>query len=144
MANHVFKSFFENLMKNEIDLDDDTIKCALLTNAYVHSNNHNAYDDISSYEVVADPVGPPPNGYTTGGNTVANIDIADGVLDADDVSWPSSYITAAYAVLYKDSGTPSTSYLIALFDLGGDKTTSGTTFTISWHANGILTFNQSA
>ena len=61
-------------------------------------------------------------------------------LDAADVVWSSSTITARYVVLYKDTGTSATSQLIAYFDLGADVSSTAGAFTITWDATGVLTF----
>jgi hypothetical protein len=60
------------------------------------------------------------------------------VFDADDVVWTSSTITARGAVLYKDTGTPSTSPLICYIDFGSNKSSNGADFTIQWSSSGIL------
>ena len=55
-------------------------------------------------------------------------------LDADDVTWSNSTITAAYAVVYDaDSGK-----LICLIDFDGEEESSDGDFTIEWHADGIF------
>jgi hypothetical protein len=85
------------------------------------------------------------SGYTTGGVSLANktvtYDSANNrvELDADDASWTfSASKTARYAVVYKDTGTSSTSPLIGYVDFGADQTSSGT-FTITWSATeGVL------
>jgi len=125
-------------MDGSIDLDTDTIKVALVTSSYSpDKDNHDFFDDVQSYEVSGD-------GYTAGGATLNNKSVTQdntndrGVLDADDVTWSNSTITARGAVLYKDTGDPSTSPLICYFDFGEDKSSSDGDFTIQWSADGIL------
>lgn len=131
----------KNLMNGNIDLDTDTIKVMLLTSS--HSNDADSQefiDDVSANEVSGD-------GYTAGGATLANKAVTqdntddEGVFDADDVSWAASSITARYAVIYKDTGTPATSPIIAIIDFGEDKVSSSGTFTITWASEGILNLN---
>jgi hypothetical protein len=131
----------KNLMNGGIDLDTDTIKVMLLTST--HSNNADTQefiDDVSANEVSG-------AGYNAGGATLANKTVTqdntddEGVFDADDVSWAASSITARYAVIYKDTGTASTSPIIAIIDFGEDKVSSSGTFTITWAAEGILNLN---
>jgi hypothetical protein len=45
---------------------------------------------------------------------------------------------AAFAVVYKDTGTPSTSPLVGYLDFGGDQTVSSGTFTIVFDATGVF------
>ena len=95
-----------------------------------------ANGDISYYEVT-------DTGYTAEGEALASKTLSYSTLvttfDAADVTWASSSITARYAVLYQDSGTESTSILLAYVDFGEDKVSSSGDFKVIWHANGILT-----
>jgi hypothetical protein len=83
-------------------------------------------------------------GYTAGGATLASLVTAvDTVNDraswsAANASWSSSTITARGAVVYKSTGTSSTSPLLCYFDFTTDQVSSAGTFTISWNANGLL------
>lgn len=128
-------------MNGSIDMDTDTLKLALLTSGYTaNADTHDNFDDVSASEVSG-------TGYTAGGQALTNkavtVDTADdeGVFDADDVTWANSTITARYAVLYKDTGTPSTSKLIALYDFGSDKISSAGNFTFQANAEGYVNLN---
>lgn len=128
-------------MDGSIDLDTDTIKVALVTSSYTPDQDaHEDYADITN-EVANG------NGYTTGGETLANaavtIDDTDneGVFDADDVTWSASTITARGAIVYKDSGVAGTSWFICYLDFGSDQSSSSGDFTIQWNAEGILNLN---
>lgn len=59
-------------------------------------------------------------------------------FDAADAAWTSSTITARYGVLYKSTGTASTSALIGIFDFGGNISSTSGTFTIQFHSSGIF------
>lgn len=127
-------------MDGSIDLDTDTIKVMLVTSSYTPDQDvHDFKDDITN-EVSG-------TGYTAGGTALANKAVTadntdnEGVFDADDVTWASSTITARGAVIYKDTGTPSTSPIICYIDFGSDKSSSAGNFTISWNAEGILNLN---
>ena len=137
MANVVYNSFKKSIMDGSIDLDTDTIKVALVTSSYtVSQDNHDFFNDITN-EVVG-------TGYTAGGATLANKAVTqdntddEGVFDADNVTWASSTITARGAVVYKSTGTASTSPLICFFDFSTDKTSTAGDFTIQWNAEGIV------
>ncbi|MFC3986463.1 hypothetical protein [Streptosporangium jomthongense] len=100
-------------------------------------------------------------GGTSGGSaptwpTVIGTTVTDGgvtwvcqgtgvlVVDAADPSWTTSSggtLAASHAVFYKDTGTTSTSPVIALWDLGGTATaTNGGAFTMTLDSGeGLLT-----
>lgn len=140
MADVIYNSFKKKIMDGSIDLDTDTIKVALVTSSYTPDQDvHDFFDDITN-EVSG-------TGYTAGGASLANKAVTadntdnEGVFDADDVSWTTSTITARGAVLYKSTGTASTSALICYIDFGADKISTAGTFTISWNSEGILNLN---
>jgi hypothetical protein len=141
MASVIYNSFKRDIMNGSIDLDTDTIKCALVTSSYTPDQDaHDNYDDITN-EVANG------NGYTTGGQALANKAVTadntdnEGVFDADDVTWSASTITARGAVLYKDTGTPSSSKLICYVDFLADYSSNNGNFTIQWASEGILNLN---
>lgn len=140
MADIIFNNFKKLIMNGSIDLDTDTIKVALVTSSYTpDQDTHDFFDDVTN-EVVG-------TGYTAGGAALANKTVTadntdnEGVFDADDVSWTTSTITARAAVLYKSTGTASTSALICYIDFGANKISTAGTFTIAWNAEGILNLN---
>ena len=140
MADVIYNSFKKKIMDGSIDLDTDTIKVALVTSTYTpDQDTHDFFDDVTN-EVVG-------TGYTAGGASLANKAVTadntdnEGVFDADDVAWTTSTITARGAVIYKSTGTASTSPLICYLDFGSDKISTAGTFTISWNAEGILNLN---
>jgi hypothetical protein len=139
MSNVVYNALKVGLINGDINLGSDTLKIALVASAYVPDiDAHTAYDDVTNEM-------PATGGYTTGGQTLSGVtvltDLANdrAALDADDVTWTTSTITAARgAVIYKDTGTPATSTLICYIDFATDKSSSGGDFTIAWDATGIL------
>lgn len=127
-------------MNGGIDLDTDTIKVALVTSSYTPDiDAHDNFDDITN-EVSG-------TGYTAGGATLGSVTVTvdntdnEGVFDAADTSWASSTITARGAVIYKSTGTASTSKLICYVDFGSDVTSTSSTFQITWNSEGILNLN---
>ena len=140
MANQVYNSFKKNSMVGAINLSADTIKVALVTSAYVVDiDAHQFYSDITGEVVGA--------GYTTSGATLSGVTVTTdlsndrSVFDASGVTWASSTITAAGAVIYKVNGTPATSPLIGFIDFGGSKSSSNGDFVIQWNTDGILTLS---
>lgn len=137
MADVIFNAFKRRIMDGSIDLDTDTIKVALVTSAYTPDQDaHDFFDDVTN-EVSG-------TGYSAGGATLANKAVTadntdnEGVFDADDASWSTSTITARAAVVYKSTGTASTSNLICYIDFGSDKISTAGTFTIAWNSEGIV------
>ena len=139
MPSKLYGQFLQQALNKEIDWDTDTIKVALLSNAYTPDQDaHNYFDDVVANEVTG-------TGYTQGGITLANktntYNSATNVivLDADDVTWSSSTITARYAVVYDASpATNATRPLIGYVDFGSDQSSSNGNFTITWDATGIV------
>lgn len=140
MADVIYNNFKKLIMNGGIDLDTDTIKVALVTSSYTpDQDTHDFFDDVTN-EVSG-------TGYTAGGASLANKAVTadntdnEGVFDADDVSWTTATITARAAVVYKSTGTASTSALICYVDFGSDKVSTAGTFTIAWNSEGILNLN---
>lgn len=131
---------FQSAFNKEIDFNSDTIKVMLLANTYAPAQDTHRYlSDVIANEVTG-------TGYTAGGATLAtpSMSYTAGTnvfaLDGADVSWSSSTITAAYAVVYDDTpATNATKPLICYIDFAGDISSSGGTFSITWDAAGIAT-----
>jgi len=140
MADIVYNNFKKNIMNGNIDLDTDDIKVALVTSSY--TPNQDTHEDFA--DITGESTG---TGYTAGGETIANTTVTtdtgddEGVFNGDDVTWASSTVTARGAVIYKDSGTPATSWLIGYLDFTTDQSSSSGDFTIQWSAEGILNLN---
>lgn len=140
MADVIYNSFKMKIMDGSIDLDTDTIKVALVTSAYTpNQDTHDFFDDVTN-EVSG-------TGYTAGGASLASKAVTtdttdnEGVFDAADVVWSTATVTARGAVIYKSTGTASTSALICYLDFGSDQSSSAADFTIAWNAEGIVNLN---
>ena len=123
---------------NRVDFVGDTIKVALTTSTYTpNQDTHDFFDDITN-EL------PTAGGYTAGGAALAGKTLTYDTgtnevrLDANDSSWTSATFTARYAIVYKDTGTASTSPLMGYIDFGGDQSVSSGTFSIVYDATGVL------
>ena len=125
-------------LNKEVDWDTDTINVMLCTSSYTPDQDANIYKSSVTNEVTG-------TGYTAGGATLSGKTITYAgatntiTLDADDVTWSSSSITARYAVIYDATGTDSTSALLGYVDFGEDQTSLAGNFTITWDALGIFT-----
>lgn len=124
-----------------IDFDSDTIKVALLTNAYTpNQNTHDFLDDVIANETSG-------TGYTAGGATLGSCTITTSTttttLDAADAAWTGGSFTYRYAIVYDATpATNATRPLIAYVDAGADQVVSGN-HSIVWNASGICTFTVS-
>lgn len=139
MASKLYGPVIAKAFNKEIDLDSDTIKVALLTNAYApNQDTHDYFDDVASFEVSG-------AGYTAGGVTLTgktvNYDAASNtfIFDADDVVIANSTLTARYAVIYDATpGTNATRPLVGYVDFVSDQSSTAGNFTITWDASGIV------
>jgi hypothetical protein len=124
-------------LNKEINWSSDTIKVMLCTSSYVPDQDAHVYKDVS---VTSEVTG---TGYVAGGTALASktntYTAATNIiaLDAADVTWAASTITARYAVIYDDSPA-SNKPLLAYVDFGADQSSNNGNFTITWDANGIL------
>ena len=131
MASGIYNRFKANLMNKEVDMEGDTINVALYDN--VHAFTATDTDYTTDNELAT------AGGYTQGGQALDNKSVTEAATtkwDADDESWTSASFTAYHAVIYDTSVTND---LICSIDFGGAQTVSAGTFTIQWHASGIIT-----
>lgn len=135
MASGIFQSYANILLGTgtRVDCDTDTLAVCLIDSADVtiSRTTHDNYDDISVGTIVTQNVDSPT--------------ISAGVLDFADEAWLTvSGDTGEQVVLYKNTGTPSTSPLMVLWDAGGftsgmPVTPNGGTITFSPSASGAFT-----
>lgn len=125
MANALYDAGREAFLNGDIDWSSDDIRVILVdTNDYtVNLATHNALDDIDAGARVA------VSGALTGKSSTA------GVADAADVTFSSVTGDVSEAlVIYKHTGTESTSLLIAYIDTatGLPVTPNGGNISIAW------------
>ena len=123
MANQLYGKGREAFLNKDIDMLADNIKCVLVDlGTYTASiDAHDFHDDLSG--IVA-----------TSGN-LASKTTTLGVFDAADVTFSSvTGVTVEAIVIYRDSGTSSTSELIAYIDTatGLPVTPNGGDISITW------------
>ncbi len=125
MANALYGKGREAFADKRIDWDTDTIKVVLIdTGVYTVSiDTHDFIDDITGIVGTAETL-------TSTTNVLGTCDAADVVFTA------VSGATVEALVIYRDSGTPGTSELIAYIDtdVGGPISVipNGTNITITW------------
>jgi hypothetical protein len=133
MASGIYERFKANLMNKIVDLEADTIQVALMDNVHAFSATDNVWTDVSANEISG-------TGYTANGVVLASATVTQGAttkFDGNDSAWTTATFTAYHAVLWDN--TVATDDLICSFDFGGAKTVTAGTFTVQWHANGIIT-----
>ncbi len=123
-----------------IDCLSDSIKIALFTSAHAPDQDADIYYDGSNGMTEVSAAG----GYATGGTALASKTLDYTALtnviklDAADVTWPNSTITARYAEIYDD--TPASNKpLLVYIDFGDDVVSTNGNFTITFDAAGIAT-----
>jgi hypothetical protein len=120
-----------------IDLDGDTIKAMFVDHAddTPVTATDDAIDDILSAARVPAIASCPTLGTVTIGS------VAAGTFDAADTTFTSlSGDQSESLILFKDTGTESTSLLIAFWDTatGLPLTPNGADVTVVWNASGIF------
>lgn len=126
MANALYDSGRQAFLQADIDWLADNIKVALVRGYTPNTATHDFLDDVTAAggTIVAN------SGNFTGKTATA------GVADADDVTYSTVAAGAAcnHLVIYKDTGVPSTSPLIAVIDTatGLPITPNGGDITIQW------------
>ena len=133
MASGIYNRFKANLMKKVVDLVNDTIKCALMTNSHTFTATNTLWSNVSANEVAA------TGNYVAGGATLGTQAVTEAATtywSAANTTWATATITAYFAVLYD---TTASNNLIACIDFGGAITSTGGTFQITWNGSGIIT-----
>jgi len=132
MADIKYNQFKVDLLKGVHNLETASgYKLALFTASHTPAATDTLYSGLTG-EVANG------NGYTTGGATVTGVAVTDNAgtaeVDATDVTWTSSTITARYAILYKVAD----SKLVCLWDFSTDQSSSNGDFTVQFNASGLL------
>ena len=108
----------------QADLDSDTFKILFYAGSY--NAAHEFVSDLTSGSIVARSP------------SLTGVTVTAGVVDANDVTVPAVTGSAfTHIVLYKDTGTDSTSVLIAIFDFASF-TPTGADVQIVWNASGLF------
>ena len=123
MANRLYPKGAEKILSGSIDLISDTIKVALLSDAYTYSASHEFLSDVSAARLGTD-------------QTLASKTITNGAVDGADSVFAALVAgsNARYAALYKDTGVAGTSSLIYFIDTvtGLPMATNGGDITLQW------------
>lgn len=124
MANAWYRKGAEKVLLAQVNFDTDTVKARLVKNTY--AQNLSTDEFISSVTAIT--------GSTD--QTLANTSVADGVFDADDITFTAvpAGETSEGVVIYKDTGVAGTSPLLMYIDTitGFPLATNGGNVVIQW------------
>lgn len=128
----------EQAFLGNINLESDTIKLKYMSTSYTPNvTTENWLSDVSASEAAGAPT-----------ETLTTVDVRIDTgntrveVDADDVSEASITTTTNKFIIYKDTGTASTSPLIACIDIAeGTLNPISGTLALTFNAEGIFAIN---
>lgn len=133
MASLVYDSLVNDVLSGNVTMSAAPLKLMLVTSVYAPNKKTNETRDDVTNEVVG-------AGYTAGGETVTQTITVDTANDRVNITfsvvvWAGSTITARAGVIYVDNGgTPDGDPLVAYVDFGGNVSSAGGTFTVTFTA----------
>jgi hypothetical protein len=141
VASGVYNGFMQDMLLGNVDLDagGDTIRVRLHTEDYVPDPDHETTANLDNEVSGA--------GYDAGGavladQTIVVDEVANEVyLNATDLSWAASSVSARYAVLVDVTNSNS---LICWIDFGTTRTSDSSIFTIQWNGDGVFRVRTAA
>ena len=106
MANFIYGKAKQSLLNGEFNISSDSLKVLLVTDSYAPNQNVDQFVSNISSSYIKQRT-----------SSLTNVTNTLGVIDADDIL-VSNYDGSAFKslVIYKDSGTDSTSRLLAYID----------------------------
>lgn len=121
MSAALYDHAYDAFLSGQINWVGDTIRVALLSSAYTADMANDQYFSAASSAMIGTAI------------ALSNKSISAGVANADPVTSPSlpSGSTVTQIVLFKDTGDPATSLLIAREDVTSTLTNGGV-MTLSW------------
>lgn len=137
MANSMYGLGREAFLAGSIAALTDTLALSLFTTAYT--------PNLATDQFYSTPIA--SGGLLNSKQTLTSVTGAAGTLSAANVTFTSvtTGSTGTYLVLFKDTGTNSTSPLIGLIDTatGLPVTTNGGNITVAWASGQVFTLFQS-
>ena len=128
----------EQTFLGNIDFDTDTIKLDYMSTSYTPSATTESFlSDVSASIASGAPT-------VTLANVAVNIDTGNSrvEIDADDVSTGSITTTTNKFIIYKDTGSASTSPLIGCFDIAeGTLSPVNDDLSLTFNAEGIFSIS---
>lgn len=133
MANSHYALGKERLLNQQINWKDDAIKAVIVTSDYLPNPETDEFLSAIQAYVLGQP------------QTLTNKTTTRGVFDADDVTWlkVAAGATAKAVVLFKDTGEPGTSPLLAYIDTitGFPVATNGSDISVQWNGDAFKIFS---
>jgi len=133
MASGIYNRFKANLMNKVVDLEADTIMCALMDDSHAFTATHNLWGEVSANDIGDKVV------YTVGGIALGGKAVTQGATTkfaaTDFEAGPGETLSAYHAVLWDDLAADE---LICSIDFGGIQACTNGTFKIQWHVDGII------
>jgi hypothetical protein len=137
MANRFYSLGVEAFLTGAINATSDTLKADLVSSAsYTPNTSTDQYHSTITSS----------GGIIAAGVTLTSVTGSGGTLSAANVVWSSvTGSAAAYIVVWKSTGTDSTSPLICLFDTatGLPVTPNGGNITAAWSSGQVFTLRES-
>lgn len=137
MANLVVNPVKKKFLDADIDFLVDSFKVMFLNDSYTPNIDTDEFiDDVSANEVAASGT------YSAGGVALASVTTTvdttndRAYVDATDISVTSFTGSIRRLALYKDTGTPSTSPIVGIYDLGSTVSPVAGTFSAAFAAAG--------
>ncbi|MBT1711661.1 hypothetical protein KK062_25685 [Fulvivirgaceae bacterium PWU5] len=128
----------ELLMSGSINLQVDTFKIMACSQFTPNAATQDFIPSVSSFEITA-------TGYTAGGAPLSGQSIDRNNTDLriywnfNDPSWTiTGTMTAQMFVIYKDTGTPETSPIVAIIDKGAPQSRTDADFVLQLNAKGLI------
>lgn len=129
-----------HIANGDLNWSTDTIDMALVTSAYTPDRGNNEFFSDITNELTTG------GGYTAGGFALTtktrsyDATTREERYLADPISvaalTPSSPFR--YGIVYKNTGTPGTSFLLALLNFGADQNPGGLPFAVQWASTGVF------
>lgn len=134
------KGQWSSVATHQVQYLADTIKVMLTDVGYVPDQD--AHEFIS--DVTNEITNTSGSAYVAGGQALSSKTLTYDTstnevrLDAADPQWTSASFSLYRAVVYKDTGTPTTSPLMGYVDFGSVQTVGNGIFQIVWDATGMM------
>lgn len=132
MANAIYPAYKDALLTgdSDVDLTTGTIKVSLIdTDVSTYDSTDQFYSNVVAGSIIST-------------STITNPTVTDGIFDGDDVTFTSVTGNESEALMiWKDTGTTTTSRLVAWIDTGVTGlpiTPSGGNIDVTWNASGIF------
>lgn len=138
MPSYLTNKYKDLMLNGDIDPIADTIKIMACNQFTVNVATQDFINSVSSNQITA-------TGYTAGGLTltskVITRDNTDNrvYFDFANPTWTiTGTMTAQTFVIYKDTGTPATSPIIAIIDTGAPQSRTDADFVLQLNTKGIF------